>query len=234
MDLTTDYTPKTKKMLTEPQVSTKQDILEHLLKRGQATAQELAEALEITPQAIRRHLKDLEAEELIAYQSVTAGMGRPQHLYELSQKGRDRFPSSYDRFAISFLNTLIDTVGYEQASDLLHQHWERKAKSYRDRLGKGSLQQRVARLVEIRRQEGYMAEFYPVDEAGKERSQFILTEHNCAISHIANSFPKVCGHELEMFAIALPDCQVERTHWMIDGEHRCGYSIKSAIERASL
>jgi DeoR family suf operon transcriptional repressor len=55
---------------------------------------------------------------------------------------------------------------------------------------------------------------------------FILTEYNCAISHIAESYPSVCGHELEMFAVALPDCTVQRTHWLVNGEHRCGYLIQ--------
>jgi DeoR family suf operon transcriptional repressor len=51
-------------------------------------------------------------------------------------------------------------------------------------------------------------------------------EHNCAISNVAESFPSVCGHELEMFAAVLPDCTVERTHWIINGEHRCGYLVQ--------
>jgi DeoR family suf operon transcriptional repressor len=215
--------------VTTQQASTKQDILQHLLKRGQATAQELAETLDISPQAIRRHLKDLEAEGLILYESVSVGMGRPQHVYKLSEQGHDRFPSSYDQFAVSFLDTLVDTLGYEQASSLLQKHWERKAKEYRDRLGNGLLCDRVAKLVELRREEGYMAECYPLDEQAETDSsvQFMLTEHNCAISHVASSFPGVCGHELEMFSAALPDCHVDRTHWIINGEHRCGYLIKS-------
>lgn len=207
------------------QTSTKQDILQILLKRGQATALELAEALEISPQAIRRHLKDLEAEESIAYRSVSSGMGRPQHVYTLSSKGRDSFPNAYNEFAVSLLDTLVETLGYEQAGSVLQKHWERKAQEYCDRMGKGSLRDRVAKLVELRREEGYMAECYPLNESNGDR--FILTEHNCAISHIASSFPNVCGHELEMFAAALPDCQVERTHWIINGEHRCGYLIKA-------
>lgn len=210
-------------MAIAKQPSTKQDILQHLLKTGQASAQELADALEISPQAIRRHLKDLETEGLIIHQQVQAGMGRPQHVYELSQEGRDRFPSRYGEFAVDFLDTLTETLGYEQASSVLRKHWERKAKEYRERLNEGSLRDRVAKLVELRKAEGYMAEWYPVQESN---CQFILTEHNCAISHVASSFPSVCGHELEMFAAALQDCKVERTHWIINGEHRCGYLIK--------
>jgi DeoR family suf operon transcriptional repressor len=210
---------------TQLETSTKQDILECLLKQGQATAQNLAQALDISPQAIRRHLKDLQEEELIVYQSVALGTGRPQHIYQLSQKGRDRFPNQYDRFVTSFLDTLVDNLGYDQASEILHQHWQKKSLDYRRQIGQGSLADRVAKLVELRRQEGYMAEYYPV---GEENDRFILTEHNCAIAQVATSFPSVCGHELEMFATALEDCRVERTHWSIDGDHRCGYLISIA------
>jgi DeoR family transcriptional regulator, suf operon transcriptional repressor len=206
------------------QATTKQDILQYLLEKGQGTAQDLAEALAISPQGIRRHLKDLEAEGLIAHQPVPVAMGRPQHVYELSQEGRDRFPTRYDDFALSLIGTLTETLGEEQASSILHKHWERKALEYRDRVGNGSLQERVANLVALRRAEGYMAEWHLVETNGTGK-QFIFAEHNCAISHVASSFPGVCGHELEMFAVALQNCQVERTHWIINGEHRCAYLI---------
>lgn len=204
--------------------STKQSILQHLLKQGQATAQQLAQALKISPQATRRHLNELEAEGLIEYQSTQTGMGRPQHLYQLSQQGRSLFPHSYGEFAVSFLDTLAETVGKEQVSKILEKQWQRKAAEYRDRIGKGSLQQRVAKLVQLRQEEGYMAELHSVKG---NKQQFILAEHNCAISEVAESYPSICGHELEMFGAVLPDCTIERTHWMNNGEHRCGYLISA-------
>lgn len=231
-------------MATTQQPSTKQDILQCLLKQGQATAHELATELDISPQAIRRHLKDLETEELISYQTVPAGMGRPQHVYQLSGKGRDRlrrnlsdrFRDSHGEFAVSLLDTLAQTVGRDQVSAILGKQWERKALEYRDRIGTGSLQERVANLVELRKAEGYMAEWYPVDTSDSAKgtsSRFILTEYNCAISNVAESFPSVCEHELDMFAKILPDCTVERTHWIINGEHRCGYLVQARSFQAS-
>lgn len=217
-------------MMTTQHPSTKQDILQHLLKQDQKTAQELAEALEISPQAIRRHLKDLETEELIEHQAVQTGMGRPQHVYRLSRKGRDRFPNRYEEFAVSLLDTLAQTVGHDQVSSILRKQWERKAMEYRSKVGTGSLQDRVAKLVELRKSEGYMAECYPIESQHLHNGtepQFMMTEHNCAISNVAETFPSVCGHELEMFAAVLPDCIVERTHWVINGEHKCGYLIKT-------
>jgi DeoR family suf operon transcriptional repressor len=209
--------------------STKQDILHHLLKQGQATAQELAEQLEVSPQAIRRHLKDLEVEGLILHQAAQAGMGRPQHVYQLSRAGHDRFPNRHDDFAVDLLDTLVETVGRDQMRSILRKQWERKAVEYRQHLGTGSLAERVASLVKLRQAEGYMAECHPLTEDSDQgaANTFVLTEYNCAISHIAESFPGVCDHELEMFATALEDCQVERTHWIVNGEHRCGYLIQA-------
>ncbi|NEQ31975.1 MAG: iron-sulfur cluster biosynthesis transcriptional regulator SufR [Leptolyngbya sp. SIO4C5] len=208
--------------------STKEDILQYLMKHGEATAQTLAERLSVSPQAIRRHLKDLEADELIEHQAVQAGMGRPNYFYCLSSKGRDRFPTQYDTFALSLLDTLAETVGQEEVKVLLRKQWERKALAYRQKVGTGSLQERVNNLVKLRQAEGYMAEWHEVDPTRDEHPApgYVITEYNCAISHIAESYPSVCGHELEMFQVALPDCAVSRTHWIVDGEHRCGYLVQ--------
>ena len=87
-----------------------------------------------------------------------------------------------------------------------------------------------------------MAEFHPVDSSETQKDEesdravasaehhFLFLEHNCAISNVAESFPSVCGHELEMFAAVLPDCTVERTQWIINGEHRCGYLVQAREE----
>lgn len=207
--------------------STKNDILQYLLKNGQAKAQTLSQTLKISPQAIRRHLKDLEAEGLIQHGSVQSGMGRPQHVYELTEAGRDRFPHHYDEFAVSLLDTLEETVGKDGVGKVLEKQWERKGASYRQQLGQAPLGERVANLVQLRRQEGYMAELVELEANPQGQPRFVVAEYNCAISNVAESFPSVCGHELEMFARALPDCEVQRTHWMINGENRCGYLIQS-------
>ncbi len=215
-------------MTSVQQPSTKDDILTYLLKRGEATAHDLAKHFEVSAQAIRRHLKDLETEELIEHRVVQEGMGRPNHLYQVSAKGRDRFPHKYDEFALSLLNTLSETVGKDQVGTLLRKQWERKALEYRDRVGTGHLADRVARLVQLRMAEGYMSEWHEVNDGDVRQpgSGYVITEYNCAISHIAESFPSICGHELEMFQMALGDCSVERTHWLVQGEHRCGYLVQ--------
>jgi DeoR family suf operon transcriptional repressor len=214
-------------MTISPAPSTKADILNYLLKQGPATAQGLAQQLGISPQAIRRHLKDLEGEGLISFQAVQEGMGRPQHYYQLSREGRERFPQRYGEFALSFLDALVETVGEQQVDVVLQKQWQRKAEAYRQQLGDGPRQARVQKLVELRQQEGYMAELHLLEPADSET--FVLAEHHCAIAEVAESYPTVCDHELEMFAAILPDCTVERTHWLNNGEHSCGYLIQPKL-----
>ena len=216
-------------MTTIQPPSTKDDILQHLLKQGKATAHELAETLDITPQATRRHLKDLEAEGLLEHHPMQGGLGRPQYVYSLSKQGRDRFPNQYGEFAVSFLETLMETVGETQVKEVLRKQWQRKADEYRRRIGQGSLKERMDRLVQLRQEEGYMAEIHKANGKNGLKVQeegYLLAEHHCAISDVAESYPTVCGHELEMFADVLPDCIIERTHWINEGEHNCGYLIK--------
>jgi DeoR family transcriptional regulator, suf operon transcriptional repressor len=210
--------------------STKEDILNYLLKHGQAKAFELAQALAITPQATRRHLKDLETEDLIEHQSQQVGLGRPQYIYHLSKQGRAHFPNRYGEFAVSFLKTLTETVGEQQVGEVLRKQWERKAQEYRQRIGNGTLDERMHKLVKLRQEEGYMAEihlFNPKNSCQSLKEEYILAEHHCAISEVAESYPTVCGHELEMFTEILPDCTVERTHSINEGEHNCEYLIKA-------
>ncbi|QDZ38860.1 iron-sulfur cluster biosynthesis transcriptional regulator SufR [Euhalothece natronophila Z-M001] len=216
-------TAKTATLSKTGQGSTKQDILRHILKQGEATAQELADVLEISPQATRRHLKELGTDGLVYHEAVQNGMGRPQYVYYLTQQGRDQLPHDYGEFAVSFLHTLAETAGEEQVQAVLEKQWQRKADDYRQRIGEGTLQERVEKLAELRQAEGYMAEYSPLEGS---TPQFLLFENNCAIASVAESYPSVCGHELEMFAAILPDCKVERTHWLYQGEHRCGYLIQ--------
>jgi DeoR family suf operon transcriptional repressor len=216
-------------MTSVQQPSTKDDILVYLLKQGEATAQALAAHLEVSAQAIRRHLKDLETDDLIEHHTVQEGMGRPNHLYGLSPKGRAKFPAQYDEFAMSLLATLEKTVGRDQVGTILRKQWEQKAREYFQLVGQGTVAERVAQLVKLRQAEGYMAEWHlaETEEDMSAPPKYIITEYNCAISQIAQSFPTVCGHELEMFQVALPDCAVTRTHWLVNGEHRCGYLIEA-------
>jgi len=207
----------------DPKVSSKQEILRLLLKHEKLKSQTLAELLKVSPQAVRRHLNDLESEGLVTHTVETGGMGRPQYIYSLTKLGKKQFPEGYDRFAVNFLTTMVESVGREQVQRVLAEQWQKKAEYYRQRLGGGPLAQQIAQLAQLRQAEGYITEWYAKEQ------DFIYTEYNCAIASVAESFPVICGHELAMFS-AIFQRPVERTHWLVGGEHHCGYLIKGDLD----
>ncbi|MGK7906854.1 MAG: iron-sulfur cluster biosynthesis transcriptional regulator SufR [Synechococcus sp.] len=202
----------------------KQVMLQLLRKHPSLSAQQLADLLDISVQAVRRHLKDLEADGSVARETVSKGMGRPQYVYVLTQAGLDQFPKHYDEFAVTFLSAMADRVGPDQMEEVLHDQWQQKASQYKAKIGRGPLRDRIASLAALRTQEGYMVDWYPLETEG-QGEQYMFSEYNCAISQVAETFPSVCGHELEMLQEVFSDSSVERTHWMVGDSHQCGYVI---------
>src|SRR2546422_10231406 len=67
------------------------------LKRAQPrTAKQLADTLGVSPNAVRHHLKELEAESLIVYRREQRGVGAPTFAYRLSAAGEALFPRAYE------------------------------------------------------------------------------------------------------------------------------------------
>ncbi|MGD9563450.1 MAG: helix-turn-helix transcriptional regulator [Pyrinomonadaceae bacterium] len=75
--------------------------------RGSArTVNELAEALNLTDNAIRAHLLTLERDGLIEPGGTVKGYRKPHYIYRLTNEARHLFPKFYD----SLFNRLLDSV----------------------------------------------------------------------------------------------------------------------------
>src|SRR3989442_12387767 len=82
------------------------------LKRAQPlTARDLAEKLRVSPNAIRHHLKELEAEQLVTYGREQRGVGAPTYAYRLSAEGESLFPRQYERALTDVLERLAEKAG---------------------------------------------------------------------------------------------------------------------------
>jgi len=92
--------------------TTKEEIVQLLKINGEQTVASLAESLEITEMAVRRHLSKLEKEKIIQSKMVRQHVGRPTYVYDLSQKGEDSFPKDYKQFALEVLEDL-ESIGDE-------------------------------------------------------------------------------------------------------------------------
>ena len=221
--------------------ATRDAVLVVLLRQGEATAADLASHLGVSVQVMRRHLRSLEDDGLVQASAAHEGPGRPSNRWCLTAGGHDRFPDGSEDFALGLLQAMRSTMSPEQLQGLMRQQAVAKAEDYRHRLGPGPLRERLERLVELRRFEGYVAECRPDDgnpargdqslsadaslAAEGDGEAWLLSEFHCSVMRIAEEFPMVCDQELQLMRHTFPDCQVERVHWRLEEGHSCGFRI---------
>jgi len=209
---------------------TREAVLALLLRKGEATAAELADQLSVSVQVMRRHLRTLGDEGLVEASPTPEGPGRPSNRWRLTAAGHHRFPDSSENFALGLLQSLANTLPPEALSQLLEQQAIEKAGDYRRRIGDGGLRQRLERLVELRRQEGYVAECRPDPD---QANAWMISEFHCSVMRIAEAFPMVCTQELQLIAHTFPDCRIERVHWRLEEGHSCGFRLSPAAASAT-
>ena len=201
--------------------ATRRAILVSLKKRGEARAEELAGDLRITASAVRQHLTGLVTNGFVGHRELKGGPGRPKHLYSLTPSAEALFPKRY-----SDLTNEVLAIVEDEDPVLLDRVFERRRESRvanaRPRLAAAgpALADRVAELAAILDEDGYLAQWEQMDDG-----TFRITEHNCAVLGVAQRYGQACSSEIEFLRAVLPDATVERTHHILAGAHRCGYTI---------
>jgi len=209
-------------MGAEAQTPTREATLSLLLRQGERSATWLADSLGISVQAMRRHLRSLEEAGLVEASPIPEGPGRPSNLWQLTSEGHQRFPDGSKHFALGLLNSMAATLPPETMENLLTQQAQEKAKAYQKELGSGSIQDRLEKLIELRRREGYVSEYQPSPDG----SGWCMKDFHCSLQLIAEEYPAVCDQELHLMRQTFPDCLVERINWRLECGHSCGFEIK--------
>ena len=204
------------------QVSTRDQILSLLKVNKQLTVSEMAEQLNITEMAVRRHLNTLERDNIIDTTLVRQAMGRPTNVYFLTKTGQEMFPRNYATLTVDLLRDIEDLSGSEMVEQLFERRKERMKEKYGARItDHQTLDEKIAELARLQNELGYMVE-WEKDEDGN----YLFKEFNCPISEIAQEYPVACKSELSLFqellGLEAVDCEV----CMADAEHHCFYKIK--------
>ena len=202
------------------------EILTALKKAQPLTAKELADQFGVTPNALRRHLKELEIEGIVRYQREIRGVGGPVFAFSLTGIGEALFPRAYEDALSEVLELVKEQQGEAGLLQLFQKRWDHIASVARPELERLPVEQRATRLAELLTSLGYMAEAHPVSDGG---TLPVLTEHNCAIRVIAERFPEVCAAE-ERFIADLLGAPVTRQAHIAKGANCCEYCISGNRE----
>jgi predicted ArsR family transcriptional regulator len=205
-------------------VGTREGILTLLKQRGPSDSEALASELGISAMAVRQHLYALRQQKLVSHREEPRPVGRPAKLWFPTPAANRFFPDAHASLTVSLLNATGETFGEEGVQRLVARCAKGQIADYRSRIPTRSpLQGRLAALISIRNEEGFMA------EVQRQRDgSFLLIENHCPISAAASVCPKLCDSEMEVFRAILGEgISIERAEHMVAGARRCVYRIRT-------
>jgi predicted ArsR family transcriptional regulator len=194
----------------------KMEVLALLKARGRARLSEVAETLGLTRQGALRHLEALRARGLVEVTVAPAqGRGRPGHLYALTVRAGEAFPSGHRQLATE----LVDFMETAELERFFGARAERLEKEYAAKLAGLSFEGRVRELARLARESGHMTEVVE-----REDGSLQLRHCNCPIQDVASRTGQPCRHEQNLYERLL-GAPLARSTWVGAGDTSCTYDI---------
>ena len=176
-----------------------------LLQQGAMTPVALADTLNLTSAAIRKHLDTLTSEGLVECSerapygpgalSGTRGRGRPARVFSLTAKGRATFGEREESLALTAVKFLEGKGGDEAIAEFAASLAKSFIDQHTDILEMSSTEDRVNAVVAALNEEGYAAE---VTQGLGDSLQ--ICQHHCPIGDVASAYPHMCEAETKMFS----------------------------------
>ncbi len=190
------------------------------------TARALADELNLTPAAVRRHLDALAAEEAIIEHEATGSArrrrrGRPARAYVLTDRGQDQLNNSYEDMATAALTYLADRAGSAAVGDFSRDQMQGLAAQLKPIVEQAGsdLTARTEALAQALSEQGFAASVRPVGQ-GTGLAGLQLCQGHCPVQHIAASFPQLCDAETDVISDLL-GVHVQRLATLAGGAHVC-------------
>lgn len=207
---------------------TRAAIVSDLRDQGERSVADLADLLDISEVAVRRHLAVLEQEGFVTTRTVNQGRGRPAARYALTDDAHRLFPHRYDQLASEMLEFLTDQYGREGLRAFLRWRLERETDQLRAAVTAEDLHARLEQLAATLSEAGFAATIEPTPDG------FKLVQNHCAIADVAKEHPEVCAYEAAAFSQVLGgDVSLSRRDTLATGAGACVCTVSPARASAA-
>jgi predicted ArsR family transcriptional regulator len=186
-----------------------------LLRRSSRTVDELAQALNLTDNAVRAHLATLERDGVVQQCGVRRGSGKPASVYDLTPEAEQLFPKAYDPVLQHLLDVLSERIPADEVETLLREVGRRIAGGWK--VPSGELLVRLRAAVEVFNELGGMAEIEQVD------GHYSIRSYSCPLAAVAHGHPAVC-RLAETLLAELVGVPVQE-HCVYNGIPRCSFTV---------
>ncbi|MEX1255961.1 MAG: ArsR family transcriptional regulator [Dehalococcoidia bacterium] len=184
--------------------STRQTIL-NILRRRQATVDDLTKELGLAPATIRRHLDILIRDGYVDVAQVRRKTGRPHYLYSMSEAGEDLFPKHYVRITNRLLEEIVALTPEETAGrgggQLAELVFDKMAQRLGHRIAPhvrgATLVDRLRSATAALEEEGIAFDVETTDEG------YLLVGHGCPCPRVAEANGHACAHDQRLLALLL-------------------------------
>jgi len=204
--------------------STRERILQTLLKQPRTTINKLADAVGINPISVRHHLTNLQIEGLVSAEEERHGVGRPRLVYLLTEHGMERFPTRYLRLTSRLLDQLKSTMPAPMVRELFLQMATDMAQDYSEQMKGLTMEERLDLAKTLLAEEGFDVEWEKSDE------QYYIHEITCPYLQIGQSHPEVCTVDQTLIStmLAVP---AEKVQCILNGDAKCTYIVQAEVKK---
>ncbi|MEH6444301.1 MAG: winged helix-turn-helix transcriptional regulator [Oceanospirillaceae bacterium] len=188
--------------------------------KGEMSARSLAQDLNMTSMGAGQHLNKLLEKGWVKNSLLKQSRGRPISVWGLTASGHAQYTDRHANLTVDLIKLVEVSFGQQGLDQIIQARSEQSLVMYLDQLKGLTLADKVARLAQIRTEEGYMAKVIAIDEG------FLLIEDHCPICTAAKACQGFCKTELENFQACFTGAaSVVRSEHILEGASRCCYKI---------
>lgn len=196
-----------------------------LLRTEPRTVRDLAGELDLTGNAVRRHLTALERDGLVATVGVRReGVGKPARVYELTDEAREFFPQAHGVLLDGVLAALEARCSGEELEELLRDVGRRMAAARKE----AGFPTNEPLEVRVRSAARVMEEIGGMPEVERSNGHFLIRGRTCPMAAIVEGHPDACLVPEAFFEELLETCVRERCEKA--GRPRCLFEIEATGE----
>ena len=191
-------------------------LLDLLRITGPLGVSDLADAMEVTPTAVRQRLTRLMGQNSIQREATRNGRGRPRHRYWLTEKGLSLTGSNFTDLAVTLWREIRNTADPALQRDTLRRIARALAISYADKIEGVTPEQRMRSLAALLTERRIPVSVEKTDQGA------VLTEHVCPYPKLAEQDQEICNVERMMFTELLGQ-PIELTQCRLQGGSECRF-----------